>query len=102
MSEETSRPCSMFGAFDLRPGHELAAFKAAFGAFCQHLKDEGYLVSWRIWKRSRHPGYDSQFPDIEVMIEMVFANRAAAEASWAYVEGGSNPMRRLHHGAYGM
>jgi len=86
----------MFGAFNLRDGCDLASFKQAFEAFSQHLKDEGYLLSWRMWQRARHDGYDSNFPELEVMIEMTFVDHAAAQESWDYVESRSEPMHGLH------
>lgn len=97
-SEQTS--CSMFGGFNLRDGSDLASFKLAFDAFADHLKDEGYLLSWRVWQRSKHDGYDSNFPGVEVMIEMTFKDRAMAEASWDYVERRSKPMHGMHVSAY--
>lgn len=86
----------MFGAFNLRDGYDLASFKSVYDAFCQHLKDEGYVASWRIWERARHSGYDSGFPDVEIMIEMTFVDHAAALESWDYVESRSEPMHGLH------
>lgn len=96
MTEASNAPCSMSGAFELHDGCDLASFKPAVDEFSQHLRDEGYLLSWRIWRRARHDGYDSNSPDLEVMIEMTFVDHAAAVESWEYVERWLKPMQGLH------
>ena len=96
MPSENVSSCSMFGGFNLRDGNDLASFKSAYDAFCLHLKDQGYVTSWRVWKRAYHDGYDSNFPDVAVMIEMAFPDHAASLACWDYVESQSEPMHSLH------
>lgn len=86
----------MFGAFNLRSGCDLASFKAAYDPYCEHLKERGYLQSWRVWRRAYHDGYDARFPEVSVLIEMRFHDHAAALACWDYVEAGSEPMKSLH------
>lgn len=88
--------CSMYGMFNLRTSTDLERFKNAFDAFSSHLKDQSFVHDWRIFKRSHHDGYDADFPDMAVMVEVRFLNRAAADASWAYVAAGDEPLRSLH------
>lgn len=87
---------SMFGAFNLREGIDLQSFRLAFNAFCEHLKLQGYVYSWRLWERAYHDGYDTRFPDVGVVIEMCFQNYRTSLESWDYIEGGSEPMQTLH------
>lgn len=88
--------CSMFGAFNLRKGKTISTFKQAFDAFCEDLKTEGYLHSWRLWERAYHEGYDTKFPDVGILLEMCFHNHNASLECWDYVEAGSEPMKTLH------
>lgn len=92
----TPMPCSMFGAFDLREGVSLAAFKGAFDAFCRHLQDSGHVAHWRVWKRSPHHGYDADFPDVAVMVEVCFHSRDHADAAWNSLESRSKEIAPLH------
>lgn len=95
-SNSNAEYCSMFGAFNLRKGKDIFSFKQAFDAFCEHLCAEGYLRSWRLCKRAYHEGYDSGFPDVEVLLEMCFHDHKTSLVCWDYVEAGSEPMKTLH------
>ncbi len=86
----------MFGAFNLKDPKGLKHFKEAFDAFCEHLKLEGYLHSWRLWERTPHEGYDNGFPEITILLEMCFHDQKASLDCWDYVEAGSKPMKTLH------
>jgi hypothetical protein len=86
----------MFGVFNLRKGVDLQTFKQAFDAFCIHLTQRGYVHSFRVWKRAHHSGYDANFPDVEVMVEMSFHDHGASLACWDYVEAHQEPIRTLH------
>lgn len=88
--------CSMYGMFNLRETTDIERFKKAFDAFSSHLKDQNFVHDWRMFKRSYHDGYDADFPDLTIMVEVRFIDRAAADASWAYVEAGEEPLRGLH------
>ncbi|MEM7176436.1 MAG: hypothetical protein AAF503_01920 [Pseudomonadota bacterium] len=98
-------PCdattSMFGAFNLRPGRDLSTFKPAFEAFCTHLHEVGHLDAWRLWERAAHEGYNAGFPDVSVMLELCFHDHQASLDAWDYIEGNTQPMRRLHHALIG-
>ncbi len=96
MTKHQTEYYSMFGAFNLREGIELSAFKQVYDTFCEHLNQQGYVHSWRLWKRAYHSGYDAQFPDVGVMVEMCFHDHAASLASWGYVKADEEPMRSLH------
>ena len=96
LEEGQSNPCSMFGTFNLRSGSDLASFKQAFYALCEHLRDKEHLQSWRLWERAYHEGYDADFPDTSIVIEMCFHDRQAALESWGYLESGVNPVGSLH------
>ncbi len=96
MIEKSSDTCSMFGAFKLRTGYDLETFKAAFDAFCEHLKQTGYLHSHRLWQRAYHEGYDTRFPNAGIVLEMCFHHHQASLDAWDYVEARSEPLRSLH------
>jgi len=96
MMKQQTEFCSMFGAFNLREGIELSAFKRAYDAFCEHLSQQGYVHSWRMWERTYHSGYDTRFPEVTVMVEMCFHDHDASLASWDYVEAAEEPLRILH------
>jgi hypothetical protein len=93
---EHSALCSMFGMFNLRGGIDLPAFKTDYDALCEHLNLEGYLISWRMWERAYHHGYDAGYPEVAVMIEMCFHDHAASLACWDYVEANEEPLKTLH------
>lgn len=93
---QVSEKCSMFGAFNLREGVNLQDFKQAYDALCEHLSQQGYVHSWRIWNRANHAGYDARFPEVEVMVEMCFHDHDASLASWDYLETPDEPSRSLH------
>lgn len=96
MENTNTSSCSMFGAFNLQSGKTLLTFQLAFDAFCTHLKEVGYVPSWRVWERAYHDGYDTRFPDVSVMIEMRFHTYEAAMEAWDYIESKSEPMHGLH------
>ncbi len=96
MTEQTPNTCSMFGAFNLRSGYDLTTFKAAFDAFCDHLNEAGYLISHRLWRRARHEGYDTRFPDVAVVLEMRFHSYQASLDAWDYVGMRTEPLNGLH------
>lgn len=86
----------MFGAFNLRSGIDLLTFKKAYDGLCEHLNQQGYVHSWRIWERAYHSGYDTRFPEVAVMVEMCFHDHDASLACWDYVEAGEEPLQTLH------
>jgi hypothetical protein len=96
MDEYGHKTSSMFGAFNLRENTDFPRFKSAFDSFCNHLKDEGYLASWRLWERAYHDGYDTRFPDASVVLEMCFQDHQTALDAWDYIESKEEPMHGLH------
>ena len=92
--------CSMFSAFNLCEGKDLSSFKQAFNAFCEHLRQSGYLHSWRLWERAYHEGYDTRFPDVGVILEMCFQDHQTSLHAWDYIEAGSEPIKTLHYAMY--
>lgn len=96
MTDQTPALCSMFGVFNLQKSVDLAGFKISFDAFGAHLKQAGFVQDWRVLQRSAHDGYDADFPDLSVMVEVRFNDRAAADAGWAYVEAAEDPLHSLH------
>lgn len=100
-ADTASNPCSMFGTFNLRSDTDLVSFQRAFNALCEHLRDKEYLVSWRLWERAYHDGYDANFPDTTIVIEMCFHDRNAALESWDYLQSGSSPAGSLHRAVNG-
>lgn len=96
LEDNQPTPCSMFGTFNLRNDSDLASFKQAFDAFCEHLKMEGYVHSWRLWERAHHEGYDTRFPDTSIILEMCFHDDKASLDCWDYIQGTPDPTRSLH------
>lgn len=84
MTDQTPDTCSMLGAFNLRSGCTLATFKTA-----------GYVSSHRLWKRAYHEGYDTRFPDADIVLEMCFHNHQASLDAWEYVGDHTEPLRTL-------
>ncbi|MEM7289983.1 MAG: DUF6614 family protein, partial [Pseudomonadota bacterium] len=77
MSGQTIMGCSMFGAFNLKDDTDIESFGQAYNAFCKHLKAKGYLVSWRLFERAFHDGYDANCPSSRILIEMKFHDHQA-------------------------
>ncbi|MEM1021484.1 MAG: DUF6614 family protein [Pseudomonadota bacterium] len=88
----------MFGAFNLKKGADITTFQTAFDAFCEDLQEAGFVTHWRLWQRAYHDGYDADFPDLAILVEVCFKSRAAAEDSWAYIEAAQGPIQGLHMG----
>lgn len=97
----SSSQYSMFGTFNLRSDTDLPSFQKAFHALCEHLRDKEYLGSWRLWERAYHDGYDANFPDTSIVIEMCFHDRKAALESWDIMQSGSSPVGSLHRAVTG-
>ncbi|MEM9104672.1 MAG: DUF6614 family protein [Pseudomonadota bacterium] len=89
-------PCSMLGTFNLRGNADLKSFRSAFDALCAHLRRKGHLQSWRLWQRAYHPGYDANFPETSIIIEMCFHNHDEALECWDYFETGGDTVNPLH------
>lgn len=87
---------TMHGLFDLKPGVEVGAYRAAFDAFCAHLHEQGYVTGWSFMRRSPHPGYDRNPPETAFHVGMDFPDRARAEACYRYVAANEEPLRTLH------
>ncbi|MCL6285107.1 hypothetical protein M3P21_16375 [Ruegeria sp. 2012CJ41-6] len=86
----------MFGAFNLRDGHDLTSFKTAFDRFSEHLVQQGFVHAWQVWHRAYHDGYDARFPEVSVLVEMRFHDHTASLACWNYVEAGTEPLKSQH------
>ena len=56
---------TMHGLFDLKPGIEVGAYRAALEAFCCHLQEQGYVNGWSFMGRTPHQGYDRNPPATE-------------------------------------
>ncbi|MEM1048399.1 MAG: DUF6614 family protein [Pseudomonadota bacterium] len=94
--DSSARPCSLFGTFNLRGSTDLASFKQAFDALCEHLRDRRYLQTWRLWERAYHDGYDAGFPDTSLVVEMGFPTHRAALEVWDCFESRVDPVGSLH------
>lgn len=96
MPERQSEFCSMFGAFDLKAGNNLVSFKKVFDGFCEHLRQQGYVHSWRLWERSPHDGYDNRAPIVPILIEMRFHYHLESIVGYDYIEADQEQLRSLH------
>jgi hypothetical protein len=87
---------TLHGLFDLKPGVAPDGYRAAFEAFCCHLRDQGYVAGWAFMRRSPHPGYDRDPPETAFAVSIDFPDRARAEACYRYVAADQEPLRTLH------
>ncbi|GAB2175499.1 DUF6614 family protein [Dongia sp. agr-C8] len=87
---------TMHGVFDLKPGIEAGEYRAAFEAFCQHLRGQGYVTGWSFMRRSPHAGYDRRPPGAAYHVGIDFPDRSRAEACYRYVAANDEPLRSLH------
>lgn len=87
---------TLHGLFDLKPGIAPDAYRAAFEAFCLHLRDQGYVACWSFMRRAPHPGYDREPPATAFAVGIDFPDRAAADACYRYVVADQEPLRGLH------
>jgi hypothetical protein len=86
----------MHGLFDLRPGIEAGDYRAAFEAFCQHLRQQGYVTGWSFMRRSPHAGYDRKPPETTFHVGIDFPDRSRAEDCFRYIAANQEPLRSLH------
>jgi hypothetical protein len=87
---------TMHGLFDLKPGIEVAAYHAAFEAFCRHLQTRGFVAGWSFMRRSPHSGYDRNAPETDFYVSIDFPDRDRAEACYRDVAANEEPLRSLH------
>ena len=87
---------TMHGLFDLKEGITGGAYRDALDAFCRHLRDRGYVLSWAFMRRSPHPGYDRNPPETAFHVSIDFPDCATAEACYRYVAADEEPLRTLH------
>jgi len=87
---------TMHGLFDLKPGIDIGAYKAALEAFCIHLREQGYVTGWSLMQRAPHPGYDRNQPETAYYVSIDFPDRDAADACYRYVAADEEPLRTLH------
>jgi len=86
----------MHGIFDLEDSDGEQAFKDAYERFADHLRSKELLVSWRFMQRHPHDCYNSNPLPETFLVAMEFADLAQADASYAYVQEGSEPVGGLH------
>lgn len=96
MGAASNPTVTMYGIFALRDGCTADGFRTAFDAFSQHLKETGFLESWRFLVREPHSGYDARPPDVGFLVEMTFRDADQAERCYAYVEEDREPLQTLH------
>jgi len=87
---------TLHGLFDLKPGITPEVYRAAFEAFCRHLRDQGYVARWAFMRRSPHPGYDRAPPETTFHVSIDFPDRMTADECYRYVAADAEPLRSLH------
>ncbi len=85
--------------FDLKPGVDRPRFEAAWRALGEHLIAEKHALSvGPLLTRQRDSGYDTDDSRGQSLMAVIaFRDRIQAEATWAQIETGSQPLGRLHH-----
>ncbi|MEM7378202.1 MAG: DUF6614 family protein [Pseudomonadota bacterium] len=87
---------TLHSLFDLRPGCTESGFKAVYDAFAAHLRDEGFVVTWRTLRRLPHAGYDTDPPASQFAADLVFTDRPAMLSAWDHVEADGPGVQRVH------
>jgi len=87
---------TVHGTFDLREGVTASEFAGAFDTLCRHLREQSFLVEWRLAERSPHPSYDRHPPQTRHYMSMRFPDAEKMEGCYEYVARDHEPLRSLH------
>ena len=86
----------MHSTFDLCEGISDTAFKVAFDAYSQHLREQEKITGWRVMRRQDHDGYNVDEPEGIYYLMVEFSDMAQARDCWEYVELDESPVDSLH------
>jgi hypothetical protein len=90
----------MHGIFDLKDGAAEQAFKDAYDRFADHLQEKDLLIAWRFLRSHPHDCYNSNPLPETYLVAMEFTDLAQANASYAYVQEGSETIGELHRDVF--
>ena len=90
----------MHGIFDLEADAGERAFQDAFERFAEHLEGKGLLEGWRFLRRHPHDCYNADPLPETYVVAMEFTDLTQADASYAYLAGGAEPVGALHRDVF--
>jgi len=88
----------LLNQFDLKPAVTVAAFKMAWGAFVDCLMENDLAVaSTPLCARVPDSGFDTDEARHHALMAVIdFRDQPQADAAWAAIEDGIEPLGRLH------
>jgi hypothetical protein len=93
---EKQKGAALHGLFTLKAGISEPNFLSAFEAFYGHLKDMGYVRSYRMMRRQPLDGFGAPMPEFDYHVELEFASLEQDQACYDYVKKDEEPVRSLH------
>jgi hypothetical protein len=84
------------GLFTLADGISEEEFFPAFEAFYQHLKEMGFVRSYRMMRRQPLEGFGAPLPNFDYHVEIEFPSLDEDQACYDYVKEDKEPVRSLH------
>ena len=87
----------LYGIFDVGVGHTEAQFAAAFTALREHLVEAELIADGRMLRRVPHENYESDPPNLALLVELDFESSVQAERCWDYIEDPESAGRPVHH-----
>jgi hypothetical protein len=82
--------------FDLKPGVIERDFRKALEDFCEHLRDQGYVIEWRWMRQIVPPGPSFPRPTQSQFVAFEFSDAETEQRCYEYVAANAEPIRSLH------
>jgi hypothetical protein len=86
----------LHGLFTLADGVSEQEFFPAFEAFYQHLRELGFVHSYRAMRRQALEGFGAPLPRFDYHVEIEFLSLEKDQACYDYVKENKEPVRSLH------
>lgn len=93
---EKQTGAALHGLFALVDGVSEEEFLLAFDAFYGHLKEKGFVRSYRMMRRLPLNGFGAVLPDFDYHVDIEFPSLEQDQACYDYVQGNEEPIRSLH------
>ena len=93
---EKQKGAALHSLFTLKPGISEREFLPAFEAFYGHLKDMGYVRSFRVMRRQPLDGFGTPMPEFDYYVKIEFPTLEQDQACYDYVKRNEEPVRSLH------
>ena len=87
---------TLHGLFTLVDGVSEQEFLSAFAAFYGHLKERGFVRSYRVMRRQSLDGFGAALPDFDYHVEIEFPKLEKDQACYDYAKKNEEPIRSLH------